>query len=528
MKKNIYKLSLTEISISLSIVFLLFLSLFFYYFICMPYTYTDTAFLIESVDRLSRDEGPSSYILSESLAQITLATKSNIADFCSEGLETKMYAQVPLQYITSLHAYIILYPISIMAKYIGSFKFLSILNALTFSIIPALVYFYTRLRNQRIVFAILTTILILVHPAWQISSTGQLYVDRFFIPFSMVLTFLTYHYQNAEQNNNKLIPLIFITMLIAGITTERAMFVSGLFLFFSGVTQKTSIKKNALIIFFGMIAFIYTSIYLNKYGGTLENASSISNFFAGFYHLKLYLIDVITKVGVGKFIFFNMPLFLVISILNPRLALCILPILLINFLISVGGAEKDGWETHYHSHYFGFLVAAFVISISDKSNRIINNINMNFVLLLLLVFFCSGYYYLNYWNRSIIGAIQNTFIADKSKSGFYANKSILDNLLLNLPTNASVTLSGWGLPLLYSRGNEVHLFPLNIGLSDYLLVQFDEKKKSILASYNYHLPSAQLDSCYTRIINKDYLLIKQEGTWALFKKNNLYIKNLSN
>ena len=75
----------------------------------MPYTYGDTAFLIEVVDRLSRNFESTSYILSQSASVIALAN-SELISFCQKGLHAETYTQVPYNWLTSLHAYLILYP----------------------------------------------------------------------------------------------------------------------------------------------------------------------------------------------------------------------------------------------------------------------------------------------------------------------------------------------------------------------------------------------------------------------------------
>jgi len=501
-----------EISIFLSLIFLLFFCLFFYCLKVMPYSYGDTAFLIEIVDRLSKNLGPTSYILSQNVSVIALATV-DITSFCKEGLFANLYTQVPFNWLTSLHAYLILYPISIVAKYIGSINSLSVFHALSFATIPAVVYSYMRLNNQKIFISFLTTVLIMFHPTWLLSSTNQFYVDRFYPPFAIALSFLTYKLLNSKDQDNKLAILIFFTMLVGGSISERAMAVSGIFLLFSGLIQKGTIKRKLSILFFGLIALIYVFIYTHKIGGTPDN----SRFFLNNYTLNS-LINTFTYQGIGAYLFFNAFFFLITLILNLRVALSILPILLINCLVTVGGAEKDGWLTHYHSHYYGFLVAAFVISITHRNNQLIKKINLNYILLPLLALLYFGYHHYHYYNDSLYNKIKDVFIVSKDKSQFYANSGLIDKLLLNVPNNASTTSTEWGLPILYMRGNNVHSFPLNIGISDYLILQFLTEKNSINSSVRFTNDNVSADLCYTKMINKHYVLIQQEGTLGLFKK----------
>lgn len=114
--------------------------------------------------------------------------------------------------------------------------------------------------------------------------------------------------------------------------------------------------------------------------------------------------------------------------------------------------------------------------------------------------------------------IKDVFIVSKDKSQFYANSGLIDKLLLNVPNNSSTTSSEWGLPILYMRGNNVHSFPLNIGISDYLILQFLTEKNSIYSSVRFTNDNVSADLCYTKMINKHYVLIQQEGTLGLFKK----------
>jgi hypothetical protein len=114
--------------------------------------------------------------------------------------------------------------------------------------------------------------------------------------------------------------------------------------------------------------------------------------------------------------------------------------------------------------------------------------------------------------------IKDVLMVSKDKSQFYANSRLIDKLLLNVPNNASTTSTEWGLPILYMRGNDVYSFPLNIGISDYLILQFLPEKNSIKSSVRFTNDNVNADLCYTKIISKHYLLIQQEGTLGLFKK----------
>jgi hypothetical protein len=52
--------------------------------------------------------------------------------------------------------------------------------------------------------------------------------------------------------------------------------------------------------------------------------------------------------------------FLFLSIFNIRFFLIALSSLLPNLFISIGGAEKTGLTTHYHSFYIPFLISGAV------------------------------------------------------------------------------------------------------------------------------------------------------------------------
>ena len=197
-----------------------------------------------------------------------------------------------------------------------------------------------------------------------------------------------------------------------------------------------------------------------------------------------------------------------------------------NIFITVGGAEKNGWLTHYHSHYYGFVIAAFLIGIAAFNEEMYNrNFGVAYKLLLpivaviLLIFSVSvGHYYKG---QGIYYSLKDYYGRPKNLSSTLAQINIFNKLANHVPAGATVTSTEWGMAAWYLRGNKVNIFPIGIGVNDYIMVQNVAKYPDIklLSAVRYKNDKALADGCFEPVFRKKYTEIAREGTWALFKKN---------
>ncbi len=517
---HVKRINLAEKSLIFFISIFLFGLLFCYYKLVMPYTYGDTAFLIEVMNKLANASTPTSSILAQNAAEIKLATV-DLSTYCQQGLIAAQFATDPY-YLFSLHAYFILYLIAPITRVIGALNAISALTALAFISVPCIAYSYLRKAGVSIAASFLASAIIIIHPAWQISSSGQFYVDRLFIPISQLYTILLYQYFNSYSKNilksRPTLLLVILVGVIGGLTSERNMLVIGIFSVTYALIVQTQFKRRLCLIGFSFLCLVYVYFYVHFFGGTPDIAQVQMSIF----NLSR-LIDAVTRPGIGEYLWFNLILLALPSVVTPRVGIAVLPVVAINCFITIGGAEKNGWATHYHSHYYGFLVAAFLIAVIGCYNDIFTRklqIMAKKSLLPMLMCILLALSITHYKNQGIFLNLWDCYGRPNQLSSSHIQKKMFDNLAREVPAGVSVTATEWGIAAWYLRGNKVTIFPLGVGLNDYIMVQVEGTVPDIkLLSAVRYRPDAQLaNECFAPVISRNYKIIAQEGNWVLFKK----------
>ena len=83
-----------------------------------------------------------------------------------------------------------------------------------------------------------------------------------------------------------------------------------------------------------------------------------------------------------------------------------------------------------------------------------------------------------------------------------------------------MTSTQWGMAAWYDRGNTVNLFPLGIGVNDYIMVQAEGEMPDIqlLSAVRYKADAKLASECFVSVITENYEKLSQQGNWMLFKK----------
>jgi len=282
------------------------------------------------------------------------------------------------------------------------------------------------------------------------------------------------------------------------------------------------------IISFSLLLTTYVYLYLQYFSGTADNARVQTSL------LQLSgLIDAMQRPGVGEYLWFNLLLLIVPGILAPRIFLAVLPIAAINIFVTIGGAEKNGWATHYHSHYYGFIIAAFIVAIG-RVNSNLRGSSFTIVRrslassLTILVILLSYTVDRHYKGQSIVYSLWDYYGHSEERSSWLAQKNMFDRLANMVPAGVTVTAGSWGMAAWYLRGNGVTLFPLGVGVNEYILTQGETMERNLgdqkmmyirlLGAVRYHADSEKANSCMTTMMSEKYDLLAQQGSWMLFKK----------
>ena len=346
-------LSRTEKRVVLSLFMVLLLSFSYVLSINFMKGYGDNAIAADLVTNISRTGRPDSLLA----ANVLDLLKSKILVMTPEAFQKKelkattlsdknifKFHFTPIYYLVAPLAWIL--PVELALSFVVSFSFLGLLFV-----------FYLLLRKKNVppFLSVLFIAVFSLHPAWHISILGQVYPDRFFLLFSSLLLFF------ISLDEDKPLPVV-LTAILCGLIVEKTAMIAAIFLICYTILNWKSLSSRMRLISMlsGGFLFIYAlalmKIFLNNmYYSSFLSLSSIINF------IPTLLNNPTTLQNTSLFAYINIIPLVLLCALEWRVALIALVMMGPNIFGNIGGAEKTGWLTHYHSTYFPFLVWACVL-----------------------------------------------------------------------------------------------------------------------------------------------------------------------
>ncbi len=321
----------------------------------------DTGFFLEMTENIANGNGPVSSIH----AGMNNFFRNKIQLQTADQLCAMEFVREPEEFrrVFDSHKYYVAYLLAPLAKIFDVRAVLFMGQVAGFFLILYLVYRLLREERVPLLPAWLFVGLIFVHPAWSMAVSGQLYAERYFIPFAMLFLY----FLRKKENN---IVLLYIAAVLTALVSERAsmilgMYVSGYVILLWGEVRSEQ-RKHLLVIALALIAF---SLYELS---TLSNLHyQGSTFLPGsFDELMSRLQNVAFFDKLQTFLLFSLVFLGIFAIFAWRLLLLALVMLLPNIVGNIGGAEKTGYLTHYHTLYFPFLVFAATIGYAKLVNRV--------------------------------------------------------------------------------------------------------------------------------------------------------------
>jgi hypothetical protein len=412
------------------------------------------------------------------------------------------------------HAYLIVYFMAFF-KYIGlsSLQIASSFMSLTITGSLLIIYVFLRSNKVNIVFTILFIVSILFYLPFIGHIFGQFYFDRFFVFFELLLLVLLYQELENDYKLDKYIILVFLFTM--SISERPALFASLTIIYFIMIYwKKVSFKKDLYLFILPIIGFIYIYIYMkfvldSPYYSKITIDSIVVTFNQSF--------DFGSLIGQKTQIFLLILLpMLIISAMNYKFFILSLITILPNLIVSIGGAEKVGFTTHYHSMYIPFLLFSTAIGII-YINKIKNNIKRYILLTMSILFIYSTYHiklldlkaktYMPDLNILAVSPISNTMIS------FNANKIFYNKLISDLPHDAKISTLEWIMPALSEYGmDRIDYFPIGIRDYEFLLVESFGTDNTTIPSVPSYLSDTQekkeIAKYLQNIINKDYKIFK--------------------
>jgi len=260
------------------------------------------------------------------------------------------------------HAYWFLYLVSPLVYFFPASLVLSIVKFLFLAGFATAVFYFVRLETKSRALAVTFTTLVGISPVFTGYMFGQFYPDRLFL----FLGFFLFAVAWRNCNSVWLIPI----GILAASTHERSALIGGATLLgialirpgtFWAREKMMSLAVGASMVVYGLVMILfYLPISSHYYSGFLPRSFSglVSN---------LALPGFLDNIGV--FFLVNAPL-LFLALVKWRFGLLALITLLPNLIGNIGGAEKVGWVTHYHSFYFPVLVFAAALGVHTLSKKL--------------------------------------------------------------------------------------------------------------------------------------------------------------
>ena len=483
----------------------------------------DSVFLFESVQSILESGKPASKtIVSWSVVLPTLG--SPIESDCPAQLavdEAQVYN--PLDN----HAYFALYPIAVLTAFVGPEIAFAILNALAHVLLLIMPFIFLRKQKAGLLSSLIFVLCVALYPVWSYSNLGDYYLDRLYMPFALLSLYCMHTFADGKEGkpNRRLLIGFVLSTIFAAICTERAaiMMMGAIvyfLVFFPGVRKNTQIRNImlALLVFLGAYIFVYIKFIfegLAMAGGSLQMmlVTFLSN-----------PLDRLVAPGLTQFALVNL-LFLGIFVLFSGLRYFALAVgtMMPNLFFNIGGAELNGWTTHYHAMYLPFMVFTGSIGYLKLVNRFnVRSWRFSFPLVVgVFVVLVAGFLnpFSGKWEDNFLANIKSgglakvySFSIDPAHSGERILVDKIKSLDGLIPPGTKVSVIEGAMAVLY-KTRHLSIYPVNINRADYLVILGSvsgERATSVGGAISYagQLHAERLNQClWEKVIQKDFELV---------------------
>lgn len=351
----------------------------------------------------------------------------------------------------------------------------SLLTSLSFTGILFISYLILRKNDISLISSMLLTFFISIHPAWSCSLSGQFFTERFYPPLCMLLI--------LSQLQKRSIWIVSTLIILSALLSEKIVITSFIILVIHTVLYWKNYNNHERIHFISLnfLVFFYLYIVLfnyldNDFYGLFFQTGQHGNRFINYY-------SMIFSKKTFIFIFFNITPLLFCIFLEPKL--CILPTVLMlpNIFFSVGGYEKNGWMTHYHTSYFPILTITIIFSFISfyhkKSNNFIRkHMNVFLAIYSVILIFINPYTLTINKNGIFDYGVIRSILKTKdffSPVGFHSNNIKIESFIQSsIPENSNVSTTETFTTFL-AKTHNIFIYPFGIKNADYVVLNFEIK-----------------------------------------------------
>lgn len=316
----------------------------------------DTAFLLEAM-RHVRETGVPTTFLGPAFLDALEGLYFDANTFCNAALKA---SEKGLSIMTS-HAYLMIYPLGWLGWLAPDHVVLGIVNGLAFAGFIYILYGVLRQHGVGVTGALAFCAVVIAHPVWTFGQMGDFYLDRFFSPLGLLYAALLHGLVSGRQAPTpRALILLLAVVLVAVSTTERAAvmlgYMSAVFLvvYWRQAPRQAKLLVPLLCAVLGTYVLVWMlSVYVPH-----DATPTHGRFLQRVLHELGKFNDPVMGPKIWEFLLVNLVLLAIWAAADWRLALIAAAALLPNLAVSLGGAEKNGWSTHYHALYFPFVVFA--------------------------------------------------------------------------------------------------------------------------------------------------------------------------
>jgi len=478
----------------------------------------DSAYLVESIETTYHFHVPLTQLTKSVIHGIQTVLTASPATVCRQPLVAD---QTPLLNIFERHSFPILYGLAFCRFFFEAKYVVFFFQVLAFPGLLVAIYIILRRQAVGVAASLAFVLLVAAHPAWSYAAFGQPYPDKYFPLFGLIYLYLLRNRLLSASFRTRWIVLF---ALLSISTTERAaiMLAAGTL---GGLLLHRGLRgwrrQDILVLGIGATAAVYAVLYISRFQKNLDYSSFYGSV-ASFFDLLKTRPDLVDSIG--KFLFVNLSSLGLLSVPEWRFGLLAAGAMLPNIVGFIGGAEKLGWTTHYHSCYFPFLVFAALLGFV-RLDRLLRARGLGAVsagipcaiavlLLALNPFTPSPLFDFEWKNVREAGLVKMLELnTGTGPSGsIVARSRALRRMAAAVPANAELTTVEGYMPALYIPTRRIHFYPLGLGSVEYAVLPCSrapsgEWRYSGAVSYLGREAEQALNECLTARLSQCYRMV---------------------
>jgi hypothetical protein len=441
-----------------------------------PLRHMDSVFLFESSLNVLESGHPTSSTWESYVPEVYATFTLPADEVCSLELRKEPAGGYN---ILDNHAYMAIYPISVLTAVAGPEGTFAILNALAHVLLVVIPCVFLVRQGAGVLAAAAFALLVAVYPVWSYSATGDYYLDRLYMPFAL-LSLFTMHLMIMNQErlrDARWLGAWVAATVAAALFTERAALmmigVIGFFLIFFPAVRRSA-TALATMLTLGLVLATYLLWYFTAVQSPDTSISLLGSINTVILAERLQSPEMIAFISVNL-LFMG----LLVVLAGFRYTLLVLCVMLPNILITVGGAELNGWTTHYHAMYLPFTVFAAAIGFLRLTRgdrpRVLRAAVAAGVVAYALLLGGSMDPYTGGRDSQFSASLRNGIVYRVWKhytdqADWYTNLAhVARSLDAIVPQGAQISAVEGAMPALY-RGRSISMYPMNMDTADYLVV----------------------------------------------------------